>query len=102
MQSQLPHIPTSPICVALQAPTAQAFGDLPVCALSHSKCLAEKSMLPVTAYMMSSQIPLHGGPWYCVQKDTRMNTVYVSRQYFSEDKTRDRFRCARTIFMVQG
>ena len=38
------------------------------------------------------QIPLHGGPWYCVSKDARMNTVYVSREYFSDDKTRDTFR----------
>ena len=38
-------------------------------------------------------VPLSGGPWYCVRKDTRMNAIYVSRQYFDADKGRDSFRC---------
>ena len=37
-------------------------------------------------------VPLSGGPWYCVRKDTRMNAVYVSRHYFAEDKARNTFR----------
>ncbi len=34
---------------------------------------------------------LSGGPWYVVKKDTERNIVYVSRNYFSEDKKRDTF-----------
>ena len=29
-----------------------------------------------------------------------MNTVYVSREYFSDDKTRDTFRCAISTEMA--
>ena len=37
-------------------------------------------------------VPLSGGPWYCVRKDTRMNAIYISRHYFDADKARDTFR----------
>ena len=61
--------------------------------LTWQQCFAGslKPALPATVGL-STQVPLHGGPWYCVRKDSRMNTVYVSRQYFSADKTRDTFR----------
>ncbi|XP_015088615.1 uncharacterized protein LOC107031683 isoform X1 [Solanum pennellii] len=35
---------------------------------------------------------LPGGPWYVVEKDTKNNVVYVSRNYFSVDKKRRLFR----------
>ncbi|KAL5981985.1 hypothetical protein ACLOJK_016052 [Asimina triloba] len=35
---------------------------------------------------------LPGGPWYVVQKDTKNNVVFVSRNYFSLDKRRRIFR----------
>ena len=34
---------------------------------------------------------LAGGPWYVVRKDVASNTVYISRNYYSDDKNRDRF-----------
>lgn len=34
---------------------------------------------------------LSGGPWYVVSKDTKTNTVFISRNYYQEDKQRDRF-----------
>ncbi len=34
---------------------------------------------------------LAGGPWYVVAKDTNQNIVYISKNYFSEDKHRDSF-----------
>lgn len=35
---------------------------------------------------------LSGGPWFVVKKDTERNIVYISKQYYSEDKKRDTFR----------
>ncbi|KAL2940946.1 tRNA-specific 2-thiouridylase MnmA [Bienertia sinuspersici] len=35
---------------------------------------------------------LPGGPWYVVQKDTKNNVVFVSRNYYSVDKRRRMFR----------
>ncbi|CAH2078954.1 unnamed protein product [Thlaspi arvense] len=35
---------------------------------------------------------LPGGPWYVVEKDTRNNVVFVSRNYYSIDKRRRIFR----------
>ncbi|KAI6685508.1 hypothetical protein NL676_031421 [Syzygium grande] len=35
---------------------------------------------------------LPGGPWYVVEKDTKYNVVFVSRNYFSVDKRRRLFR----------
>lgn len=34
-------------------------------------------------------IGLSGGPWYVVAKDPAKNIVYISRQYFSQDKQRN-------------
>jgi tRNA-specific 2-thiouridylase len=34
---------------------------------------------------------LSGGPWYVVKKDVASNTIYISRDYFSEEKLRDAF-----------
>jgi len=34
---------------------------------------------------------LAGGPWYVVAKDTEKNHVYLSRNYYSDDKPRDAF-----------
>ncbi|KAF6158598.1 hypothetical protein GIB67_040112 [Kingdonia uniflora] len=35
---------------------------------------------------------LPGGPWYVVEKDVQNNVIFVSRNYFSFDKRRRRFR----------
>ncbi|XP_028553287.1 uncharacterized protein LOC110104299 [Dendrobium catenatum] len=35
---------------------------------------------------------LPGGPWYVVEKDVQNNVVFVSRNYFSLDKRRRKFR----------
>ncbi len=40
-------------------------------------------------------IGLGGGPWYVVRKDPERNSIYVSRDYYSNDKD-------RTIFSVHG
>lgn len=37
-------------------------------------------------------IGLSHGPWYVVAKDVQKNVVYISRNYYSADKKRDRFR----------
>ncbi len=34
---------------------------------------------------------LAGGPWYVVAKDTIQNIVYISRNYYTDDKLRDAF-----------
>jgi len=34
-------------------------------------------------------IKLSGGPWYVVKKDCEKNIVYVSNQYYSDEKARD-------------
>jgi tRNA (5-methylaminomethyl-2-thiouridylate)-methyltransferase len=34
---------------------------------------------------------LAGGPWYVVDKNPTTNTVYISRNYYSEEKKRDTF-----------
>lgn len=34
---------------------------------------------------------LSGGPWYVVKKDTKKNIVYLSKNYFSKDKVRNKF-----------
>lgn len=36
-------------------------------------------------------IGLSGGPWYVVAKDVEKNIVYISKQYYAEDKLRDTF-----------
>ncbi len=35
---------------------------------------------------------LAGGPWYVIKKDVKKNIVYVSRNYFEEDKPRNKFK----------
>ncbi len=34
---------------------------------------------------------LSGGPWYVAHKDSGTNTVYISRNYYSDEKKRDTF-----------
>ena len=34
---------------------------------------------------------MSGGPWYVVAKDTKKNVVYISRDYYADDKPRDTF-----------
>lgn len=34
---------------------------------------------------------LAGGPWYVVEKDIKKNIVFVSRDYYAQDKNRDTF-----------
>lgn len=36
-------------------------------------------------------IGLSGGPWYVVAKDILKNNVYISRDYYADDKARDTF-----------
>ena len=36
-------------------------------------------------------IGLSGGPWYVVAKQPKTNTVFISKQYFSEEKERNHF-----------
>lgn len=36
-------------------------------------------------------IRLSGGPWYVVAKDCAKNIVFISREYYSEEKTRNSF-----------
>jgi len=36
-------------------------------------------------------IGLGGGPWYVVAKDLEKNIVYISKEYYSEEKVRDQF-----------
>ncbi|MFC1842172.1 tRNA 2-thiouridine(34) synthase MnmA [Candidatus Dependentiae bacterium] len=46
-------------------------------------------------------IGLSGGPWYVVDKDTKQNIVYISKQYYSQDKARDLF-CVEKINWISG
>lgn len=39
-------------------------------------------------------LKLSGGPWYVVKKDSIKNIVYVSRNYYEEDKNRKIIRCS--------
>ncbi len=36
-------------------------------------------------------IGLSGGPWYVVSKDCEKNIIYISREYYSNEKVRDTF-----------
>lgn len=36
-------------------------------------------------------LKLGGGPWYVVEKNPQENIVYISRNYYSDDKARDAF-----------
>lgn len=40
-------------------------------------------------------IGLSGGPWYVVDKDTKKNTIYISKNYFSTEKQRDTFKVTK-------
>lgn len=40
-------------------------------------------------------IGLAGGPWYVVAKDTQVNKVYISRNYYAPDKQRNAFEVAQ-------
>ena len=41
--------------------------------------------------MQRKKIGLSGGPWYVVKKDTVKNIVYISCNYFTSEKKRDKF-----------
>ncbi len=43
---------------------------------------------------------LSGGPWYVVAKDVDKNIVYISRQYYSDDKIRDNFVITNTHWIT--
>jgi tRNA-specific 2-thiouridylase len=43
-------------------------------------------------------IGLSGGPWYVVKKDPKANIVYISRNYYSEDKERNSFSVTDCIW----
>lgn len=43
---------------------------------------------------------LAGGPWYVVAKDTDKNIVYISKQYYSDDKSRDSFEIEECNWFV--
>lgn len=36
-------------------------------------------------------VGLSGGPWYVVSKDSKSNTVFISKNYYSQDKLRNAF-----------
>ena len=44
---------------------------------------------------------LSGGPWYVVKKDIENNIVYISRNYFTEDKTRNSFSVHEFNWLVE-
>ena len=46
-------------------------------------------------------IGLSGGPWYVVKKDTDKNIVYISKNYYSEDKSRDTFTVSDFNWILQ-
>ena len=44
---------------------------------------------------------LPGGPWYVVGKTIEDNTVYISRNYYTQDKPRDTFEVAVSNWIAQ-
>lgn len=46
-------------------------------------------------------IGLSGGPWYVVKKDTDKNIVYISKNYYSEEKSRDTFTVSDFNWILQ-
>lgn len=44
---------------------------------------------------------LSGGPWYVVKKDVEKNIVYISRNYFTEEKKRNSFSVHEFNWLVQ-
>ena len=45
---------------------------------------------------------LAGGPWYVVAKDTVANKVFISRNYYSEDKKRDNFMVSNCNWLSEN
>ena len=43
---------------------------------------------------------LAGGPWYVVDKDSIKNIVYISRNYYSSEKSRDAFEVDRCNWFI--
>lgn len=44
---------------------------------------------------------LAGGPWYVVEKSSETNMVFISRNYYSDDKKRNRFRVQDCHWIAQ-
>lgn len=44
---------------------------------------------------------LGGGPWYVVHKEPNTNTVFISRNYYSDDKIRDQFSIKTTSWLAE-
>jgi len=44
---------------------------------------------------------LSGGPWYVVSKDPEQNIVYVSKNYYSDDKLRDELTVEKINWIAQ-
>jgi len=57
--------------------------------------------LAVFSFFVRQGIGLSGGPWYVVAKEIKDNIVYISRNYYSGDKVRDRF-AVHTINWIAG
>ncbi|MGC2310735.1 MAG: tRNA 2-thiouridine(34) synthase MnmA [Candidatus Babeliaceae bacterium] len=47
-------------------------------------------------------IRLSGGPWYVVAKDIYKNIIYISRQYYAADKTRNTFIIATPAWLPEN
>ncbi|KAF3545262.1 hypothetical protein DY000_02010343 [Brassica cretica] len=54
-------------------------------------------------YTIGQRQGLHllGGPWYVVEKDTKNNVVFVSRNYYSIDKGRRVFRVGSLLVEIR-
>lgn len=48
-----------------------------------------------------SGLGLSGGPWYVTAKDPEKNYVYISRDYYAQDKKRDSFTVANINWLGQ-
>jgi tRNA-5-taurinomethyluridine 2-sulfurtransferase len=46
-------------------------------------------------------IGLSGGPWYVVSKDVNTNQVYISRNYYTDEKVRDTFEISLCNWIVK-
>ena len=47
------------------------------------------------------RLGLAGGPWYVVDKDPAQNILYISRNYYAEDKIRDTFEVDRCNWFIE-
>ena len=45
---------------------------------------------------------LGGGPWYVAAKNSNDNTVFISRNYYTQDKMRDRFKLTGCNWITQA